>query len=416
MSLKKNNAFLSGDSIINKKYSTDKQINSNEPECITCGCTDMTEDTSQGLIICLNCGQVSDGLYFSGPDKINYEDTDKGELRYSMPVNTLLPESSIGYLNIVGHGCSKMREIQKWGVPYKERSLKLIYTEFEQICYKNKILKTIEDDAKIMFKLISECRHQSGKNKGKNMIMRGNNRKSIIAACLYNSCKKNKMSKTPKQIAKMFNISIISMNTGCRKFDDMIDSNNLKYIYDSSISHKPYYYIRQVCENDKFCVEEKYIEKAIEISKNIEKLDLITTHTPHSIAVVSVLLMAEISNLSGLSKKKIALLFDITEVTLNRIYKKIEDYKNIVIDSSKTDNIIVEMFKNNSNTELPKEIYERMQKFGIEIDKKFTDYYQIDTKITNIISEIYYSKNINNDVLNELYELRIQQNKNVWKN
>ena len=419
MSQKKNNTF-SVDSSINKKIinSLDSTI-SNEYECLSCGGFDMTEDSSQGLLTCTDCGLVSGGVYFNGPDKINYDDGEKNESRFSMPVNTLLPESSIGYSNIVGHGCSKMREIQKWGIPYKERSLKLIYSELEQICYKNKILKTIEDDAKILFKKISECIHQTGKNKGKNMIHRGNKRKGIIAACLYNAYKKNKLSKMPKQIAKMFGITITEMNSGCRKFDEMIDANNFTNICDTSVTHKPYYYIKQVCDNENFSMDEKHIDNAIEISKNIEKLDLITTHTPHSIAVVSVMLMAEYNNLNGLTKKKIASLFEITDVTLNKIYKKIENYKDIVTNTKKTSELMNEINKNKNNIEIPKEIYQRMKIFGISTDVipiNNNNYFQVRYQLDTLLSSIYDSHNIDISVLSKLKYLREIQNANIRKN
>ena len=380
---------------------------SNEYICSSCNSNSMIEDTSQGLIICNSCGQVQDGVYFNGPDKINYEDNEKPNTsRFSMPVNLLLPESSIYHSTIIGNGLSKIIEIQKWGSIYKENALRTIYNKLESICYKNNILKSIEDDAKILFKKISECCHQTGKNKGKVIITRGNNRESIIAACLYNACMKNKMSKVPKEIAKMFKISVTDMNSGCNKFDEMINSNNLQHICDTSHTQKPYYYIKNACNNSKISMDDSHIEKAIEISKNIDKLDLITTHIPHSIAVVSVLLMAEHNKLNGLTKKKIASLFDIKDITLTRIYKKIEKYKEIVVDTNKTNELYDSVKKDIIN--IPVSVYERMKKFNT-YNKILCD--NIQYKITVILNKM-----IDNLINNIEFDIKLYNELNELKN
>ena len=166
-------------------------------------------------------------------------------------------------------------------------------------------------------------------------------------------------------------------------------------------------------------MDEKHIDNAIEISKNIEKLDLITTHTPHSIAVVSVMLMAEYNNLNGLTKKKIASLFEITDVTLNKIYKKIENYKDIVTNTKKTSELMNEINKNKNNIEIPKEIYQRMKIFGISTDVipiNNNNYFQVRYQLDTLLSSIYDSHNIDISVLSKLKYLREIQNANIRKN
>jgi hypothetical protein len=85
-------------------------------------------------------------------------------------------------------------------------------------------------------------------------------------------------------------------------------------------------------------MSEEYILKAINISKNIEKLDFVSTHTPYSVAAASILLMANTNNLDCINKKKISMLFEISEVTLNKTYKKLEEYKSIILNNDTTNN------------------------------------------------------------------------------
>ena len=375
----------------NKKINNSLE-NTNEL-CLSCGSDNMMDDPTQGIIICYSCGQVNGYLYYNGPDKINYEDSDRHESRYGMPVNNLLPETSIT-TSISGHGCNKLKAMQRWGIPYKERSLKAVYVEIENICYKNNILKSIEDDAKIMYKKITECKHQTGKNKGKFIITRGINRKSIIAACLYHACRKKKMSKTPKEISKMFGISLMEMNRGSKNFDNYIDLNKLDDLKDFSDSYNSHYYIRERCE--KIRMEEDFIIKAINISKNIEKLDFVSTHTPYSITAASILLMSNTNNLEYINKKRISSLFEISEVTLNKTYKKLEEYKNIILNTEK------------QNVIIPQEILDRMKNFGV-FDKIVNDdaYYQEDySDIESIVKEatIYQCFDQIDILLNEIYK------------
>jgi hypothetical protein len=49
--------------------------------------------------------------------------------------------------------------------------------------------------------MTSDCKHAYGKNEGKIIIKRGNNRIGLIAACLFYSCRKIGMTRSPKEIA-----------------------------------------------------------------------------------------------------------------------------------------------------------------------------------------------------------------------
>ena len=53
------------------------------------------------------------------------------------------------------------------------------FKKITQKCSEGKIMKCIEDDAKIMYNNICDCKHMTGKNKGKNIIIRGINRESL---------------------------------------------------------------------------------------------------------------------------------------------------------------------------------------------------------------------------------------------
>ena len=62
----------------------------------------------------------------------------------------------------------------------------------------------------------------------------------------------------------------------------------------------------------------------------IEKKDLVPENTPHSIAAGIVYYVAQICNLN-IDKKKINLVSEISEVTINKCYKKLENLPQSLI-------------------------------------------------------------------------------------
>ena len=152
----------------------EKKIKHNGSWCETCKNDDVIEDTSHGIIVCKGCGQVVSNLLDNNPDWGYHGDGDKKDSgRNSLTISKLLPQSSIA--TTIGGSCSsRIKTLQGWSaMPYKERSLNEVFKIIQSKCSEAKILKCIEDDAKIMYKNISDCKHLVGKNKDKNIIIRG---------------------------------------------------------------------------------------------------------------------------------------------------------------------------------------------------------------------------------------------------
>ena len=113
-------------------------------------------------------------------------------------------------------------------MPYKERSLHQVLKEIQEKCRLASILKCIEDDAKILYKNISETTYTEGNNKGKPIIIRGKNRKSLIAACIFFACKRKGDTRSPKEIAKLFELKDTEITKGCKTFLKMRKSKNFE--------------------------------------------------------------------------------------------------------------------------------------------------------------------------------------------
>jgi transcription initiation factor TFIIIB Brf1 subunit/transcription initiation factor TFIIB len=66
------------------------------------------------------------------------------------------------------------------------------------------------------------------------------------------------------------------------------------------------------------------------VAFKIEQLKLIPENTPHSIAGGIIYFISQICNLN-ITKSAINNVSKISEVTINKCYKKLENYKNILI-------------------------------------------------------------------------------------
>jgi transcription initiation factor TFIIB len=334
-----------------------------EITCASCGSDAIIEDYSQGIMVCSDCGQVLENILDSFPEWKQFEDDDKAAGRCCAAVNPLLPQSSLG-TTIAGMGKNRLKTLHGWNaMPYKERSLNNEFKKIRKVCDTLNILKCVEDDAKIMYKMGSECKHVDGKNEGKFIITRGINRISISAACLFFACIRNNVTRTSKEIALAYGIKDMEMNRGCKNLLKLLKARKMNLKMGTT---KPEHFVKRYC--DELKIKNIFAEEAIKISRNIEKLNIASDHTPYSLAAASILLMSELNNIRSITKKKLANEFEISEVTILKTYKEIEPYKHVLINNCATAEIVVKINDDLSKESVPPEVLARMKKFGISPD------------------------------------------------
>ena len=243
--------------------------------------------------------------------------------RCGMPINPLLKESSFGCTVCTGYRSTyEMRKIKRYtewqSMPYKEKSQ---YDEFEKIkalSSKNGISKFIVDEALEYHKKISE-----------NKTFRGCNRQGIIAASIYIACRKNNVPRTPKEIAKIFNLNSTSATKGCKNALHII--NNLdKTNKDKTVFYKttPSSFIERYCS--KLNLNKEMTELCKFIANNIERKNIMPENTPHSVAGGIIYFVAQNFKLN-ITKKNIFQVSQISEVTINKCYKKLDNISGKLI-------------------------------------------------------------------------------------
>jgi len=309
--------------------------------CKNCGEKDsFTEDPYASIIVCLKCGMVNEEIIDNNPEWRQYNNDDsRGEVinRCGGPSNYFLPHSSQGTI-IAGYSNNRLNRKQKWlSTDYRERNLTKEFEFITQICLANGIKKHIIDTTKIMYTKISRCKHKTGKNIGEPMITRGDKRISIMAVCVSKSCETNRKPVNNSDIAKMFGISETRLTKGFGIFENMRENCDDAYIFDQLHSSTSEDFIRCYCES--LNISKKYVDLAVQIATNCNKMKLATNHNSRSLAAGVILTMVEFSDLD-VERKEIAKQSKTSPTTINKIYGEIMPYIDALIDDDITNHVV----------------------------------------------------------------------------
>lgn len=287
-------------------------------------CESILAFSDEGFLTCTNnkCGiiyrdlldQGAEWRYYGADDNQNSDPT-----RCGMPINPLLEESSYGCKVLcIGKMSYEMQTIcryAKWqSMPYREKSQ---YDEFQ-------IITTMAQNAGIPKMIIDDAILYHKKISSSDQSFRGDNRDGIIAASIYIACRIHNYPRTAKEIAAMFHLDATSATRGCKNALAII--NNLeKDMTNKDKTNlgktKPEAFIERYCS--KLNINTELTKLCQFISMKIEKMDIMPENTPPSIAAGVVYFVSQLCKLN-ISKKDVKNVSEISEVTINKCYKKLE--------------------------------------------------------------------------------------------
>ena len=337
-------------------YSKDNCMNSDY--CSTCN--SILAINEDNFLTCTNIGCsiiYKNNLDFSAEWRYYGADDNQSSdpTRCGIPINPLLHESSFG-CKVLSYGyCNyEMQKIKRYtdwqSMPYREKSL---YDEFQKItniAQINGIPKIIIDEAMRTHKKISEVK-----------TFRGLNRDGIVAASIYIASRINNYPRTAKEIATMFSLDNSSATKGCKnalsimnELDNNNNNNNTNNNNNNNNNNTnnnnnntnnnnnntnnnektnlyqtiPINFIERYCS--KLNINNELTMLCKFIANKINNQNLIPENTPHSIASGIIYFVSQICNLN-ISKKAINTISDISEVTINKCYKKLDIMKDQLI-------------------------------------------------------------------------------------
>lgn len=289
--------------------------------CRTCNSSLMIMEDGFPTCTNVNCGIMNRDILDYSPEWRFYGAEDKNAndpTRCGNPINPLLVESSFGCKVLCNMKSSyEMKKIRKWtewqSMPHREKSL---YDEFQFITIMAQnagIPKIFIDDAMAIHKDISEQK-----------MFRGMNRDGIKSASIYISCRLNGCPRTSHEIAEIFKLDKTSATNGCSM------AVNILYNIERNIDPEkqadlcltlPSSFIERYCSRLNFNQELTMLSKFV--ANKVEKNNLITDNIPHAIAAGIVYFVAQKCNLN-ISKQDIKMVCGVSEVTVNKCYKKLE--------------------------------------------------------------------------------------------
>lgn len=315
----------------------DNEIEGDKPklplECIyrACGNREMCERcetilafSEEGFLTCTNskCGiiykdivdQSAEWRYYGADDNQNSDPT-----RCGMPINPLLEESSYGCkvlcIGAMSYEMRKIRRYTEWqSMPYKEKSQ---YDEFQ-------IITTMAQNAGMPKMIIDDAIRYHKKISEYELTFRGDNRDGILAASIYISCRINNFPRTAKEIANIFQLDVTSATKGCKNALAIINNLEKDMVNGDKTNlgkTKPEDFIQRFCS--KLNINNELTKLCQFISMKIEKNNVMPENTPHSIAAGVVYFISQICKLN-ISKKDVKNVSEISEVTINKCFKKLE--------------------------------------------------------------------------------------------
>jgi transcription initiation factor TFIIB len=295
--------------------------------CVYCKCILAYSD--EGFLTCTSCGVLHKDIldnsaewrYYGCDDNNNTDPT-----RCGLPINPLLQESSFGCKVMNSGPCSyeirKLRRYTEWqAMPYKEKAR---YDDFQLITTMARnanISQMIIDTAMMYHTLITE----------QDRSFRGSNRDGILASSIYLSFKKHGCARDETEISKIFNLDLSSTTTGCKTALNIINAIESKLPVEERTFWKKitsHDFVDRYCS--KLHINEELRKYCLFVVKLVDKLNLMPEHTPNAICVGIIYFISQICNLNK-TKKEIHQVSEISEVTINKCYKILEQHKESLI-------------------------------------------------------------------------------------
>lgn len=316
-------------------------LNYKESRYVSNLCSDINQDDQEK---CINCKVFSDfkiedgykwcsecgennGIFIDISPEWRYygsEDSKSNDpTRCGMPVNNLLYNMSCGTM-ISSRGNSlevkRLRTVHKYITSnYNDRAILSIFENLNIIGLNNNINPMIVEDAKKIYKDIRDIK-----------ICRGINRDALVATCLMTSLNINNVSRSQKEIAEIFNINQTHITQARKKLLELNNYIKKDLVYNINIT-TPENFIPRFCSF--LNIEEKYILLMKLICKKVQKLPDISENTPPAIASGIIYLICYLCKLD-ITKKHISNICKISEVTINKCFKKLLIFVDLLFSDS----------------------------------------------------------------------------------
>ena len=290
-------------------------------QCKYCQKYEIIEEA--GSRICQTCG-IIDGMIIDTQQEWRYYGASDNKFssdpsRCGHSSNSLFDEVQFGGI-LKGYGNEKFRRLIKWNsIRYKDKSLMNIFKTIQDICKEGDIPYCVTDKARYMYKTVSE-----------DVIKRGVSRSALIASCVYYACKDKNIPRKRREISELFGISISRMTVGCNVFKNIMFTINPTFV-NNLLPSTVEEFIKRNCIL--LNIDKHHRDICLYIANIVDKLGIAMDNIPSSISVGCIFLTCQNFNLN-ITKKIISSKCNISQVTISKTYKILNEYKKYLLPIS----------------------------------------------------------------------------------
>lgn len=206
-----------------------------------------------------------------------------------------------------------LQKFQMWNaLSYRQRSLLGVFDLLTTRACTHGISLCILDEAKNLYKRVSETR-----------IFRGENRHALVACSIYMACKANRVPRTLKEIAAMFDVKPTCLTKACKQYQDLLD---IQYLLASTT---PDDFVGRF--GSRLGLSRSRTDVCREVIRRVDDAYILNENTPPSI-VASVIYLCNMDLGWGFTKKQVAEACQISQVTINKCFKKLVPHRGDVME------------------------------------------------------------------------------------
>lgn len=312
-----------------------------DSNCKSCNTENsIIERRETGFMECMACGYSFGSVIDLADVRYGAEagSNVRGQSEVNSKIDSLLPQISMSSY-LTGKGHHMVKQLQIWGrVPARERSLSTVFDIMQQRLQHSGLEGKIMDDSKIyyytLFKAIETVEDKDAKKK-KDVLTRGNNRDGLIAYCVQLSCEKHHVRMTDENIAKLFNISVETLKSGKKKFNNIVNKKQIYIdIYDEFYSTEDA--LKKYLPSFNFTLNQRNL--CYVIVKRIEQLGILKSKEPSSAAsgiIYFVSWLFKKHQEKDYGKKKISEICQKSEPTVMKVFNVLQQHKEYIIPKRK---------------------------------------------------------------------------------
>ena len=276
--------------------------------CPRCNARDsQVTDGRNGEIVCQNCGlvfeeRIIDDTYEKRTFN-NENGGNKGESRIGGPMKA---GEGIGSNLIIYDRNGQARRARGGNATYNQTPIERNFEEIEKILGNKDIKKSLIEDTKDIYNQVTKV-----------LKMKGRNLKTMICAMYFIASRKANLSKSFKEIAKMFGIEEKRIKKAYNYIKTVVVNSLSPEQLNDTINN----YIRSFCEENG--ENNSFIKLASDIAKNINKSGLLEGRNTRTITGIAILIASKLVKTVKINKKIICDEFA-TENTMDTVFDKIK--------------------------------------------------------------------------------------------